>query len=191
MKRLLLTILISLSFFTAAEAGMDWRCYQDCTKQYSYQYCKQECSYESRSPSPPPTYTTPDFMGWINSYEAGRRAGQERELREQQLELQRQQNGGAERQVQIIEERRKAFEHFEANVKPEIVKVHPDFDYIVKMDYYWQWVEEQRPALKFAATESPDPVDITWAISEFKHHMAERLGIKEPVTFGPDQEPAK
>lgn len=64
--------------------------------------------------------------------------------------------------------RQAALDAFNDNVKPRIVAEHPDFDAIVKADSYWKWVEEQRPALKFAASESNDPADINWALSEFK-----------------------
>lgn len=55
-----------------------------------------------------------------------------------------------------------------ANVKPKVLEVHPDFDEIVKNETYWQWIEKQRPALKFAGKDSGDPDDIIWAISEYK-----------------------
>jgi len=69
-------------------------------------------------------------------------------------------------------EREKAVEHFNTHVKPEIVKVHKDFDEIVQSVEYWDWAERQRPALKTAAMDSPDPQDIIWAITEFKKFVA-------------------
>lgn len=75
-------------------------------------------------------------------------------------------------------ERQQALEYFNANVKPKILKIHPDFDDIVLKktpdgklianDEFFEWAEKQRPALRFAAMESNNPDDIIWAISEYK-----------------------
>ena len=75
-------------------------------------------------------------------------------------------------------ERARALEEFELRVKPQVMKVHPDFEEIIFQrgedgrmmlnDEYFQWAMQQRPSLRFAATESSDPQDIIWAISEFK-----------------------
>lgn len=73
------------------------------------------------------------------------------------------------------------YEHFNAHVRPEVVKVHPDFDSIMTKevdgkkaanDEYFEWAAKQRPALKFAAMESSDPQDINWALTEFKKFKA-------------------
>jgi hypothetical protein len=53
-------------------------------------------------------------------------------------------------------------------VKPIVLKVHPDFDSIVAGQGYWEWAEKQRSALKVAALNSGDPLDIIWAVSEYK-----------------------
>jgi hypothetical protein len=63
-----------------------------------------------------------------------------------------------------------ALQNFEANIKPHIVKVHPDFDQVVRDNGYFEWAEKQRPALRFAAMQSDDPNDINWALTEFKKH---------------------
>lgn len=74
--------------------------------------------------------------------------------------------------------RQNYLDYFEANVKPKILKVHPDFDSIIMITRsdgtresnkeYFEWAEKQRPALRYAAIESSDPDDIIWAISEYK-----------------------
>jgi chromosome segregation ATPase len=64
--------------------------------------------------------------------------------------------------------RKAAFDEFNKNVKPKILEKHADFDRIVRSEAYWKWADEQRPALKFAAMDSPDPEDIVMAVTEFK-----------------------
>ncbi|MCL5238639.1 MAG: hypothetical protein M1353_12510 [Nitrospirae bacterium] len=69
-------------------------------------------------------------------------------------------------------------DHFNAKVKPEVLKVHADFDDILTVptgdgkraanEEYFKWAEDQRPSLRTAALESNDPQDIIWAVSEFK-----------------------
>lgn len=70
-----------------------------------------------------------------------------------------------------------AREHFEINVKPEINKVHPDFEDIIFQTVdgkrglnkeYFEWAEKQRPSLRVAALDSSDPQDIIFAVTEFK-----------------------
>jgi hypothetical protein len=70
------------------------------------------------------------------------------------------------------ERRQTALDHFNANVKPRVMETHPDFDSIVKDPNYWSWAEAQRPALRTAAMDSPDPEDIRWALTEFKRFKA-------------------
>jgi len=65
---------------------------------------------------------------------------------------------------------------FERDVKPEILKTHSDFDQIVRDEAYWDWAAKQRPALRFAAENSPDPADINWALTEFK-----KSGLRKDV----------
>jgi hypothetical protein len=60
---------------------------------------------------------------------------------------------------------------FEAEVKPEVLKVHSDFDSVMHSDEYWQWAKAQEqifPALFHASHNSMAPQDIVWAITEFK-----------------------
>lgn len=71
-----------------------------------------------------------------------------------------------------------AFEHYTANVKPMVVKVHPDFEDIIFAmkdgkraglnKEYFDWAEKQRPSLRVAALNSSDPQDIILAVTEFK-----------------------
>lgn len=72
----------------------------------------------------------------------------------------------------IAEERIKAKEFFDANIKPAVLEVHKDFDSIVqdKDEAYFKWAEEQSPAIKYAALQSPDPKDIIWAVNEYKKY---------------------
>jgi len=77
--------------------------------------------------------------------------------------------------------RQAAFEYFVQNVKPLVVKVHPDFDRIVAGEGYWKWAEKQRPALKFAAFNSGDPEDIIWAIGEYKTTLAKPVYVPAPM----------
>ena len=69
-------------------------------------------------------------------------------------------------------ERQKIREYFEANIKPQIIRVHPDFDAIMKDEGYWQWAEQQPTQLKHAALTSGNPSDIIWAINEYKKFKA-------------------
>lgn len=68
------------------------------------------------------------------------------------------------------DQKEKALDHFNSKVKPAVLEKHKDFDSIIKDDSYWQWADEQRPALKVAALHSSDPDDIVWAISEYKKY---------------------
>lgn len=63
----------------------------------------------------------------------------------------------------------KSLEVFNNNVKPRILRVHPDFDAIMQSKTYWEWAETQEPELKRCAMDSPDAADIIWAISEYKN----------------------
>jgi soluble cytochrome b562 len=58
--------------------------------------------------------------------------------------------------------------HFETNVEPEVLKVHPDFGNIKISDDYFTWAEKQSPALQFAAMNSLDPRDLIYAVTEYK-----------------------
>ncbi len=79
--------------------------------------------------------------------------------------------------------RQKAIDDFNTNVKPEVLKEHPDFDEIImKQDgsgrlvaneEYFSWAEKQRPSLKTAALASNDPEDIKFAVREFKKFKAQ------------------
>lgn len=135
----------------------------------------------------------PGLFDIIRAYEEGAAAGRQADIEQEQIELMRLEREQRQieldrlrqkvRQVQeqkareekearekkaLLERRKKAFEYFEANVKPKVVKVHPDFDEIVRNPKYWEWARAQRPALRFAAEDSPDPEDIIWALGEFK-----------------------
>ncbi len=57
---------------------------------------------------------------------------------------------------------------FNNNIKPKILEKHENFDAIMRNPDYWSWAEKQRPALRTAAMDSPDPQDIVWALNEFK-----------------------
>ncbi len=81
--------------------------------------------------------------------------------------------------TQAVEQDRhkEALDYFNAIVKPEVLKVHSDFDDILFKtvegkrtvnDEYFQWAEKQSPAMKFAAMESSDPQDIVMAVGAFK-----------------------
>lgn len=72
------------------------------------------------------------------------------------------------------EARKKALDTFNRDVKPVILKQHPDFDAIVADPEYWKWAEDpkQRPSIRFAACDSPDPADIVMAVTEYKKFKA-------------------
>ena len=72
------------------------------------------------------------------------------------------------------EQKETLIKNFNDNVKPKVLEVHSDFDSIMQSEEYWNWAEKQRPALKTAAFDSPDPVDIIWAVSEFKKDLAKK-----------------
>lgn len=85
-----------------------------------------------------------------------------------------------------------AIEYFNTYVKPEILKVHPDFDEIifkeeggakVANDEFFNWAVQQSPALQYAALQSSDPRDIIWAITEYKKykHTPEALAEKAKI----------
>src|SRR4030067_527083 len=71
-----------------------------------------------------------------------------------------------------------AQEHFEIRVKPDVVKVHPDFEDVIFQivdgkrqglnKEYFEWAAKQRPSLRTAALDSSDPQDIIFAVTEFK-----------------------
>ena len=68
--------------------------------------------------------------------------------------------------------REEALTTFQRDIKPHVLKKHPDFDDVMKNEDYWLWAEAQRPALKVAAMNSRDPEDIVWAVGEFKRFSA-------------------
>jgi len=74
---------------------------------------------------------------------------------------------------------------FERDVKPVILKKHEDFDAIVRDEAYWDWAAKQKPALRFAAENSPDPDDIIMAITEFK-----KSGLRKDVKAINEQDEA-
>ena len=79
------------------------------------------------------------------------------------------------------EARKGALDKFNAKVKPSILEEHKDFDAIMGDEEYWKWAEKQRPALRFAALDSPDSEDIKGAIREYKRFKAtpEAQRVKE------------
>lgn len=91
------------------------------------------------------------------------------ELQETLEELKKSKGGAKE---ELDADRQKAIEHFEKNIKPEVVKEHADFDQVINDQSYWEWAKKQRPALRTAAMDSPDPQDICWAIGEYKKSKA-------------------
>jgi hypothetical protein len=60
--------------------------------------------------------------------------------------------------------------YFEQNIKPEIVKVHSDFDAIVKdpQAVFFKWAEKQTLAIRVAVFNSMDPADMNMAIDAYK-----------------------
>lgn len=66
-----------------------------------------------------------------------------------------------------------AVAHFEAVIKPEIVKVHEDFDAIVKDpdQKFWTWAAQQSQADQFAAFHSSDPADMTRVLTNYKKEL--------------------
>lgn len=72
------------------------------------------------------------------------------------------------------DQRQEALDNFNNHVKPVVVQAHPDFENIVQNEDYWKWAEKQRPALRTAAMDSPDPEDIVWAVTEYKKSIASK-----------------
>lgn len=87
-------------------------------------------------------------------------------------------------------QRNEALEYFNTNVRPVVLRAHPDFDSVLfnekgaANDEYFQWAAKQRPSLRTAAMDSTDPEDIIWAVTEFKKFKAspEAKMIKEQQT---------
>jgi hypothetical protein len=106
-----------------------------------------------------------------------------RSLRGEVTELKK----GKERDTEA-EVRKQALDAFNTAVKPEILKEHQDFDAIMADPGYWKWAEDpdQRPSIRFAAMDSPDPEDIKMAVREYKRFKAtpeaEQLREKEEKT---------
>ena len=127
-KLILLTFLLTFTY-TTAHAATDFRCVNDCTRRgYMYQFCVQNCSYDSAPApySPPPQQQMLTPMDIMRAGEEGRRAGQEafRQQEEinaarirnqqQQFDLQQQQEEAIKRQrildLQLEEAEAKAAE---------------------------------------------------------------------------------
>lgn len=70
---------------------------------------------------------------------------------------------------------------FEKNVKPRILRAHPDFDVIMQDKAYWMWAESQSPELKRCAMDSGDASDIIWAISEYKKSVTGKVVTLTPI----------
>lgn len=68
--------------------------------------------------------------------------------------------------------RQEARQHFEAEVEPEIIKVHPDFRKVAFSKEYMAWVEKQSPATQYAAMNSLDPEDINGTLTKYKKSLA-------------------
>ena len=64
--------------------------------------------------------------------------------------------------------------HFEENIKPDVIKVHSDFDSILTdpNQNYFKWAEKQSPAMQVAAMGSQDPQDIIHAVTAYKKYLA-------------------
>jgi len=62
--------------------------------------------------------------------------------------------------------------YFEAEVEPEIKKVHPDFRKVAWSKEYMAWVEKQSPAKQYAAMNSIDPEDICDSLTAYKKFAA-------------------
>lgn len=73
----------------------------------------------------------------------------------------------------------KARQHFETEVEPEIVKVHPDFRKVAFSEEYIGWLQKQSPAMQFAGFESLDPGDIGMTLTEFKKFKASGAAEKD------------
>lgn len=86
--------------------------------------------------------------------------------------------------------REEAFRYFVTHIRPKVVRIHPDFDDIMKDSGYWKWAEEQPQALKRAALDSSDPADIIWAIGEYKKATLKSATLT-PIEETPAADPAK
>ena len=71
--------------------------------------------------------------------------------------------------------------NFDENIKPKIVRVHPDFENILQDKTYWDWAAQQRPELKHAALEAIDPAEIIWAIYEYKKYISKQTPVSPTV----------
>jgi len=148
------------------------------------------------------------FLDVVRAYHEGASARQEEERNAQQLRLMQEEASrlraereyleslkkqiDAQREAQVkqaeIERKEKdrkieALEAFKNNVLPRIVRVHPDFDSIVRSKEYWEWAEVQEPELKRCAMDSPDASDIIWAVSNYKNDH--RIVTLTPVAASP------
>lgn len=89
------------------------------------------------------------------------------ELQQQVVNLSEQTSTGQQQMMQD-----QALREFETHVKPKVLAEHSDFDQIITSNDYWEWAKHQRPSLRTAAMDSPDPQDINWALTEFKKAMS-------------------
>lgn len=133
------------------------------------------------------------FYDIIKAYHEGREARQQEDLNDQKLLMMQEESQRIKAEREYLESLKKdidqqqetktekvkseqkekdrraeALAAFEKNVKPRILRVHPDFDEIMKSKTYWAWAEAQEPDLKRCAMDSPDAADIIWAINEYK-----------------------
>jgi hypothetical protein len=128
--------------------------------------------------------TAQGLLGILRGYHEGVSARQQEDYRDQRLRLMQEEETRIRAEREYLESlrrqidksaapaptptREEAFRYFATHVKPKVVRIHPDFDDIMKDSGYWKWAEEQPQALKRAALDSSDPSDIIWAIGEYK-----------------------
>lgn len=71
-----------------------------------------------------------------------------------------------------ITKKEQAKAYFEKEVAPKITKDHPDFWEVAFSKEYMEWIKTQPPAIQMAATQSLDPRDISYTLTEFKKSKA-------------------
>ncbi|MBI4767790.1 MAG: hypothetical protein HY787_24875 [Deltaproteobacteria bacterium] len=123
----------------------------------------------------------------------------DRQFREEQLRLQRQElefrEAERRRRTEFEDERRRQKEKedeaiiqrkegkkppsvFNEDLKPILIKAHPDYQEIIRTREYWEWLIKQSPALLVAGASSPDPQDMIWALSRYKEYRSQNILIK-------------
>jgi len=129
-------------------------------------------------------------FGIIRAYQSGVEARQQEDYRDERLLLMQEEKTRIKAEREYLESLKKQIDQqvgsqesaeqkgknnkaallaaFNKNVKPRILRVHPDFDEIMKRKTYWEWAELQEPELRRCALDSPDAADIIHAISEYK-----------------------